>query len=264
MYLLEYSLIVFPAIFLMVFIYMMEPLKKEPKFLLLASFGLGMLSPLLSDIFSIIPEILRSVLTDVKDRFLADVLFRFFIIYGFCEELGKYIMLRVLTWKNKNFDCVFSGIVYAVFVSLGFAVLENFDYVSKYGISCAIDRMVTAIPGHACFAVYMGYYYSKSKEMALLGNFKKSREFTRSAIFVPALIHGLYDAFMPLAKYITVGPMYMVLYMVWYAGIGFMFIFTLIFLSKVAKNSRYQRHDNGNQGEAHIIKQAKELESHRE
>ncbi len=97
--------------------------------------------------------------------------------------------------------------------------------------------MVTAIPGHACFAVYMGYYYSKSKEMALLGNSMKSREFTRSAIFVPALIHGLYDAFMPLAKYTTEGPLYISLYVVWNVGIGFMFIFTLKFLSKVAKNN---------------------------
>ncbi len=125
------------------------------------------------------------------------------------EEGLKFIVLFLFTRKNKNFNCLFDGVVYAVFVSLGFAALENVLYVMESGWSVAILRAITAVPGHVCDGVLMGCYYSlwrmhekaKEKEISL----KKSgridskikefsgKKFLRLALIVPVLAHGFYD-----------------------------------------------------------------------
>ena len=47
------------------------------------------------------------------------------IVVGPAEELGKYAVLRLITWKNKNFNYSYDAIVYAVFVSLGSATYSR-------------------------------------------------------------------------------------------------------------------------------------------
>lgn len=78
------------------------------------------------------------------------------------EEGCKWIGLNWLTRKNPEFNCLFDGMIYSIFVSLGFAALENVLYVLSYGIGNAIMRAVLSVPGHMFFAVLMGYYYSRA------------------------------------------------------------------------------------------------------
>ena len=53
------------------------------------------------------------------------------------------------------------AIVYGTLISLGFATLENFQYVYNAGNPdfIAILRSFTAIPLHACCGIIMGYYF---------------------------------------------------------------------------------------------------------
>lgn len=108
------------------------------------------------------------------------------------EETAKLFMLWLLLRKNKFFDENMDGIVYAVFVSLGFAAFENISYLfsnSESFLSVGIMRACTAIPGHFCFGILMGYYYS----LATFGN----KATLRNKIFVwlvPVMAHGFYDA----------------------------------------------------------------------
>lgn len=107
------------------------------------------------------------------------------------EELAKLCMLWLFLRRNKYFDERLDGIVYAVCVSLGFAGLENVLYVTQdvEWLLTAIGRAITAVPGHFCFAVAMGYFYSlvrfslyhRKRNMVLL-------------ILTPILLHGIYDA----------------------------------------------------------------------
>ena len=62
------------------------------------------------------------------------------------------------------------GIVYGVTVSLGFATLENFyyvyllaDYFETTSMSLAILRSFSAVPAHAVFGVFMGYFFNKKR-----------------------------------------------------------------------------------------------------
>ena len=49
----------------------------------------------------------------------------YFVVPGFIEEGVKNRVLRKRTWYDPNFNYRFDGIVYGVFVSLGFAGVEN-------------------------------------------------------------------------------------------------------------------------------------------
>jgi len=148
------------------------------------------------------------VITLVIDYFLAPIgrgfnsalgrsFFDAFFQAGFPEEFSKLIILYWLVWKRKEFDQHFDGIIYAVFVSMGFALVENIMYVAEGGMNVALMRAVLAVPGHGFFAVAMGYYFSLAK----FHNGPKKGVFILKCLLVPAIMHGAYDfALMYLSK----------------------------------------------------------------
>lgn len=108
------------------------------------------------------------------------------------EEIAKFIMLWLLLRKNPYFDEKMDGIVYAVCVSLGFAALENIMYLfsnEEAYLSVGIARAIFAVPGHFCFGILMGYYYSLAKF------YPKTPTKNKALILVaPIIVHGLYDS----------------------------------------------------------------------
>ncbi len=107
------------------------------------------------------------------------------------EELAKLLMLWLLLKKNPHFDEHMDGILYAVYVSMGFAAVENIMYLfSNYDewISVGIIRALFSVPGHLGFAILMGYYYS-------LAHFSNSscNKYLPLAFIAPILAHGAYD-----------------------------------------------------------------------
>lgn len=82
-----------------------------------------------------------------------------FSLIGTVEELSKFIILCFLVWKNKEFNYVNDGIIYVVFVSMGFAVVENFNYMMEYAdVMTLISRSLLTVPVHDCFGIIMGSY----------------------------------------------------------------------------------------------------------
>ena len=132
-----------------------------------------------------------------------------FICIALVEEGCKWFFVFLVTRKNKNFNCLFDGVVYSVFVSLGFAAAENLFYVFQYGFGNALLRMVTAVPAHCFFGVLMGCFYSRwfmnRKAAELEDKLRKSgiiapgqNSFPSGgllalSLFVPVLAHGFYD-----------------------------------------------------------------------
>ena len=109
------------------------------------------------------------------------------------EEFSKWLVLMLFVWKNKNFDYRYDGIVYAVSASLGFAALENVLYILSYGTGVSIGRAIFAIPGHATFGVFMGYWLSRAKTFWLDGKKIRMKICKLFSLGVPVLIHGIYD-----------------------------------------------------------------------
>ena len=85
------------------------------------------------------------------------------------------------------------GIVYAVVIGMGFAILENILYVSQLGMSVAFYRMFTAVPAHAAFGVIMGYHVGLAK---FHKDKYKSIQLMFKGLLYAAFVHGAYDFFL--------------------------------------------------------------------
>ena len=152
-------------------------------------------------------------------------------IVAFAEEGTKYWMLRRRTWRSEEFNCRFDGVVYAVFVSLGFAVLENVCYVLIFGFRTALLRAATAVPGHASFGVFMGVFYALAKKNEIRSNASASAFYRVLAVLLPALLHGLYD-------YIAVQASF---YSTW-VFVGFIIVLFAVSVVLIGRTSRQDRY----------------------
>ena len=182
---------VIPALILLVRIHRLDHLEKEPKSMLLALVILGVISTALASLSEQLGDLVLSFF--LPERHPAYPILLYFGIVAFSEEGFKYLLLKNRTWHSPDFNCQFDGVVYAAFVSLGFALWENIGYVLRYGFATALARAVTAIPGHACFGVFMGVWYGVAKRQELAGDQAASGRSRFFALLVPALLHSLYD-----------------------------------------------------------------------
>lgn len=182
---------IIPAVFLLVQINRADRLEKEPPKLIIKLVFWGAVSTFLA---SLTEEIGIYLLYAVFDE--NSLIFRILLYFGVvaCSEEGfKYLFLKRKTWNSPEFNCQFDGVVYAVSVSLGFALWENVGYVAQYGMATALVRAITAVPGHACFGVFMGAYYGMARRYENFGNPDRSRLCRKLALLVPIALHGAYD-----------------------------------------------------------------------
>ncbi len=182
---------VIPAVFLMLKVYKSDRLEKESPQLLWKLVKAGILSSLLALVEERVFSLILDYFVDAN-TVLYNILL-YFVIVAVSEESSKYLLLKRRTWKSSEFNSQYDGVVYAVFVSLGFALWENISYVMSYGFATALVRAVTAIPGHACFGVFMGVFYGIAKRCAKQGKNAASKACRFLAVAAPALLHGAYD-----------------------------------------------------------------------
>jgi RsiW-degrading membrane proteinase PrsW (M82 family) len=172
-----------PVVIILSYVYIRDKYEKEPIGLLLKT--------LLAGALTTIPIMLvGSWLAKFSVYFsgLQLAAYDAFLVAAFNEEFFKFAALVYLIWRHKEFNEKFDGIVYAVFVSLGFALVENIMYVFQYGQEVAYTRAITAVPVHAILGVTMGYYFSLAKF------FEKRKSINLiTALLMPILLHGIYD-----------------------------------------------------------------------
>ena len=183
---------VLPAIFLMRYVYRQDQIEPEPVGLLASLVWKGVLAALAA----IVLESLGQMVLDgqVSQDNPNYVYYLAFLVVAAVEEGTKLFFLYRRTWKEPNFNYRFDAIVYAVFVSLGFAAFENVKYVLSYGLSVALPRAILAVPGHMGFAVFMGIFYGRAKSCADWGNrFGCKVNLILSYLF-PVALHGVYDS----------------------------------------------------------------------
>lgn len=179
-----------PIAVLMYYIYRKDSLNPEPKGQLIGAFLWGILSVFLSFCISMPFASIGLYTNEVYTVF--DAVRISFFGAAIPEEVMKLLVLWLFLRKNRYFDEKMDGIVYAVCVSMGFAALENVMYLfQNYDdfMSVGIARAIFAVPGHFCFGVLMGYYYSMVKFYP--------RTPTKNKIMViaaPVLVHGIYDS----------------------------------------------------------------------
>lgn len=172
-----------PVVIIAAYIYFRDKYEKEPIRLLIYA--------LLAGALTVIPILFLERFLDQYTNYFPHLLsaaWNAFVVAAFSEELFKYIALYLLIWKSPEFNEKFDGIVYATYVSLGFAAVENVLYVTGGGIGTGISRALTAVPAHAIFGITMGFYFGLAKF------YEKERSRLKwKALGFPILLHGIYD-----------------------------------------------------------------------
>jgi RsiW-degrading membrane proteinase PrsW (M82 family) len=172
-----------PVFIILFYVYFRDKYEKEP----LRMLGKALLGGVL-----IIPPVIfveqwLSALSPFSGR-VGAAAWHAFAVAASTEEVFKYLALYLIIWKSPSFNEKFDGIVYAVFVSLGFAAVENIMYVMEGGLQTAAVRALTAVPAHAIFGVTMGY------SLGIAHMYKELRKkYLRRALVIPILLHGIYD-----------------------------------------------------------------------
>lgn len=248
-----------PAIVLCVYVFKKDRVEKEPIGLLLLLLVLGALTcypaaeieramiSVLENLFVPYAVNIGGVNYLLGDTFKSFNACKYFICVALVEEALKWIVLLLVTNNNKNLNSLFDGLIYAIFVSLGFAALENVMYVFRLGLTNAALRAVTAVPGHMFDAVFMGYYYSmwhmykKARKIEI--ELEKRALITRNttplpttkflwlSLLVPVLFHGAYD------YCCTVGTS--LAWIVFYLLLIFLYIYCFGKIKKMSKQDCY-------------------------
>ncbi len=171
----QISLIAFlPALILCGYIYYKDRIEKEPIWLLALLFAAGAVAYIpallmqklvcngLDRIFvgfqSFSPD--GSVSYTSSSMAALHSVLSVFIGVALVETVLKWCVLFFITHKNKHFNYLFDGIVYSVFVSLGFAAVENVRYAWVNGWDTIVLRSVSSIPCHLLVGIIMGYFYT--------------------------------------------------------------------------------------------------------
>ncbi len=218
----EISLVaLLPALLLCGYIYWKDRVEKEPFGLLCLLFGAGAIA--------YVPALLlENVINSGIDRLFLDAISHdvhglasfvsegaqlghsamyAFLGIALVEEGLKWGLLFLLTYRSKHFNCLFDGIVYATFISLGFAAIENLYYAWMNGWDTLLLRTITSVPGHLFFGIFMGYcytmwhtYHTAAKvEKAWLAEGRICNRRVKCAglwlvisLAAPILLHGIY------------------------------------------------------------------------
>lgn len=187
MFILKLLLALLPAILLAAFIYWKDA-RKEPISWLAKTFGLGII--IAFPIVTVEVWIGDLLFAGGEPTTLIGGILKAFFEAALPEEALKLLALWLILRSNPYFDEHFDGIVYAVYLGLGFAAIENIFYIidAEEWMTLGIMRALLAVPGHYAYAVIMGYYYS------LYHFVDKSAKNAFLALFLPFLAHGIYDA----------------------------------------------------------------------
>ena len=181
-------LAVLPVICFMYWTYYKDKYEKEPLFKLAKYFLLGVLA-------SILAIYIEKYFTKVNIfNGISNSIYIAFFVAGLIEEGLKSSILIPFLLREKDFNEKLDGIIYSIFLSLGFATVENIIYLMReklyLSFRLGLTRGLISIPAHIMFATTMGYYISKykfSKE-----NYKNYK-YLFQAIIIPILLHGVFD-----------------------------------------------------------------------
>ena len=212
---------VLPALALCAYVFFKDRAEKEPFGLLAVLFGAGVLAYVPSvfverlllsiidscfaNFISISPEGLVTF-ESAKSEVSYLVLCAFFG-FSLIRICFQWLVVFLVTHKNKNFDYLFDGVVYSVFVSLGFAISENVHFLMQNDIELLLPKLITSVACQLFVGIIIGYYYTmwhmrfnankienalKEKDIIKKDNIRSSAKWLIAGIAIPFLTSGTY------------------------------------------------------------------------
>jgi protease PrsW len=182
------ALAVAPGIAISLFIYSRTKYRRESLRYLVVAFLLGMVATLPALAVQFIAADVRD---DPSHHSILSFVWYAFIVVALSEEGSKWLVLRFYAYPKKAFHEPFDGILFAVMTGMGFATVENIEYVRQFGWGTGLNRFFLSVPAHASFAVLMGYYvgwakFEPGRSALLMGK----------GLLIAVLLHGSFDFFL--------------------------------------------------------------------
>ena len=188
MILLILAIAIAPGIAISLFVYFLHEFGRESVRQLLFSFVLGMLA-------TVPPLLIQLTAGDVREDPSRHSVLGFawyaFIIVALSEEGSKYLLLRYYAYPQSGFRGPFDGILFSVMIGMGFATVENIEYVWQFGLETGVSRFFLSVPAHASFAVLMGYQVGWAKREP-----ERRRWWMAKGLSIAVLFHGSFDFFL--------------------------------------------------------------------
>ena len=227
-----YLLALLPAIFIVYYIYQKD-LYPEDLTEVIVTFLLG--SSIVMFLHLLIP-----LVESFSYFFYSDVAksayFSFFRA-ATLEEVMKFLILYLYAYKLSNFNEPMDAIVFSTAASLGFAAVENIDYVMNAvddyaAFNVALIRAFSAVPLHAFCGVVMGIFFGKA-----IFSPRNNSHYLFLSLAAPIFIHGLYN-FM-----LSIGALFMVYVLL---------IFLFVKLTKIVDKLRFEQTKISSKGIAQV------------
>ena len=182
--------IVMPVLFWATYHYHKDRHLPEPLAHLVLAFGLGMLAAAISQgLYVALGWFgLRYDAGALADSNPAALLVYALLVIGPIEELAKLLPFVVVVIRFREFDEALDGFIYASFIALGYAAIENWQYLDYLAPLEAVARGFASPVVHIAFASIWAYRIT-------LAHLDGRRLFgpVIAGLVVAAGLHGLYD-----------------------------------------------------------------------
>ncbi len=182
--------VVLPVLFWAAYHYHKDRHLPEPTGNLLLSFGLGIVAAGISKAMYIglEPLGLRLDAVALADSNGAGLLAYALLGIGPIEELAKMLPFLLVVIRFKAFNESLDGIIYASFIGLGYAAVENYHYLDFLSGMEAAARGFAGPVIHILFASIWAHWITEArlKGDAIIGP-------AMTGFLLAASLHGLYD-----------------------------------------------------------------------
>jgi RsiW-degrading membrane proteinase PrsW (M82 family) len=179
-----------PVLFWAVYHYYKDRHLPEPIGHLVVTFVLGMAAVYVS---SVLYAGLGGVGLRFDAGYLADtnpwgLLAYSILAIGPIEELAKLLPFLLVVLRFKELDEPMDGIIYASFIGLGYAAVENWQYLDYLTTTEALARGFASPVIHILFASIWGHWICRAH---IAG--RRIVRATITSVLIASVLHGLYD-----------------------------------------------------------------------
>jgi RsiW-degrading membrane proteinase PrsW (M82 family) len=182
--------VILPVFFWAVYHYHKDRHLPEPIPHLLLAFALGLLAAAVSQglYMALEPVGLRFDALHLADTTTLGLLAYSLLAIGPIEEFSKLIFFLIVIIRFDEFDEPLDGIIYASFIALGYAAVENWQYLDYLTPLQAAARGFASPVVHIVFASIWGHWIAQAH---LAG--RPVLPAALQGFAIAALLHGIYD-----------------------------------------------------------------------
>lgn len=182
--------VVIPVLFWAVYHYHKDRHLPEPLGHLVLAFGLGILAAGVSKLMylGLAPLGLRYDAGALADSSALGLFAYSLLAIGPIEEIAKLVPFLLIVLRFREFDEPLDGIIYASFIGLGYAAVENWQYLEYLTLTEAYARGFASPVVHIVFASIWGHWIARAR---LSG--ERLLPAILLGLAIAAGLHGIYD-----------------------------------------------------------------------